>query len=154
MIKFLKHKNKKAGFTLVETLVAISIFTSSIVVLMSVLGSGISNTNYAKDKITAGYLAQEGIEYLRNARDQYLLTNLDSGWTDFKTESANLATLAITVPPPAIFNDPGFVRTIQVTPDALYPDVEIKITSTVSWTQPSGATASVTLSETLFNWIE
>ena len=50
---------KNTGFTLVETLVAISIFSMSLVALMSILGSGISDTNYAKQKIIAGYLTQE-----------------------------------------------------------------------------------------------
>ena len=62
-----QQKNK--AFTLIETLVAISIFTMSILGLLSVLASGISNTNYAKQKVAATYLAQEGIEYVRNLRD-------------------------------------------------------------------------------------
>ncbi len=90
MIKFLKFirlgrtKNNKA-FTLVETLVAIAIFTTSITALMAVLASGISNTNYAKRKMTAGYLAQEGIEYIRNMRDTSVLSGADSqtGWNAF-----------------------------------------------------------------------
>ncbi|PIZ86896.1 hypothetical protein COX93_02875, partial [Candidatus Nomurabacteria bacterium CG_4_10_14_0_2_um_filter_30_12] len=52
------------GFTLVETLVAISIFTVSVISLMSVLSSGITGTKFANNKIIAGYLAQEGIEYV------------------------------------------------------------------------------------------
>jgi prepilin-type N-terminal cleavage/methylation domain-containing protein len=65
------QKNK--GFTLIETLVAISIFSMSILGLLSVLSSGIADTNYAKQKVIAGYLAQEGIEYVRNMRDTYIL---------------------------------------------------------------------------------
>jgi len=95
MIKFFKQKNKdylycyskrcKRGFTLVETLIAISIFSMSIVGLMSVLGGGISNISYAKEKIIAGYLAQEGLEYIRNMRDTYVLYSISAqtGWTDF-----------------------------------------------------------------------
>ena len=75
MKKFFQQKNKglacrsmAEGFTLVETLVAISIFTMSILALLVILTQGIANTNYAKHKITASYLAQEGIEYARNVR--------------------------------------------------------------------------------------
>jgi prepilin-type N-terminal cleavage/methylation domain-containing protein len=86
MIKFFIQKNK--GFTLVETLVAISIFSMSIVAIMSVLGSGISDTSYAKQKIIAGYLAQEGIEYIRNMRDTDVLyddtESAQTGWDNFK----------------------------------------------------------------------
>ncbi len=86
MRKFFKQKN--TGFTLVETLVAISIFTISILGLMAVLASGIANTNYAKRKIIATYLAQEGIEYVRNMRDTYALysANPSAGWTAFNNK--------------------------------------------------------------------
>lgn len=68
--KFLKNKK---GFTLVETLVAISVFSVSVLGLFAVLTQGTSNTAYAKKKIVASYLAQEGIEYMRNLRDTYIL---------------------------------------------------------------------------------
>jgi Tfp pilus assembly protein PilV len=58
---------------LIETLVAVSIFSLSILSLMAVLAQGISDTNYAKQRIIAAYLAQEGIEYVRNMRDTYVL---------------------------------------------------------------------------------
>lgn len=89
--------NKKAmpklvsGFTLIETLVAVSIFTISIVALLVVLTQGISNNNYAKKKILAAYLAQEGIEYMRNMRDTFVLyhpTDRQSGWNAFNTNVA------------------------------------------------------------------
>ena len=60
------------GFTLVETLVALSIFTMSILGLMSVLSQGMSDTTYVKRKNIATYLAQEGIEYIRNIRYTYV----------------------------------------------------------------------------------
>jgi Tfp pilus assembly protein PilV len=87
MIKFLKQKN--TGFTLVETLVSISIFSMAILGLLSILASGITNTTYAKQKITADYLAQEGIEYIRNMRDTFVLydaTNAQTGWNSFNTK--------------------------------------------------------------------
>jgi Tfp pilus assembly protein PilV len=70
----------------VETLIAISIFSMTIITMMSVLGGGISNTTHAKNKTIAGYLAQEGIEYVRNMRDSYVLSEGEQGWTKFKQE--------------------------------------------------------------------
>ncbi|MEK7219403.1 MAG: prepilin-type N-terminal cleavage/methylation domain-containing protein, partial [Patescibacteria group bacterium] len=88
MKKIFQQKHK--GFTLIETLIAISIFTVSILALMSVLGQGISNTNYAKQKIIASYLAQEGIEYMRNMRDNDVLYTQITGknWGSFKSKLA------------------------------------------------------------------
>src|SRR3989344_712246 len=86
---FSKKVNRSShGFTLVETLVAISIFTMSLLGITSILASSISNTGYAKQKILAGYLAQEGIEYVRNMRDTYILYSGTSqaGWDAFKVE--------------------------------------------------------------------
>lgn len=96
MRKLFKQKNSglarrsmAEGFTLVETLVAVSIFSMSILGLLVILSQGIADTNYAKKKIIAGYLAQEGIEYIRNMRDTYMLyydtTSSASGWNHFKT---------------------------------------------------------------------
>ena len=80
--------NCRAGFTLVETLVAISIFTLSLIGIISILASGISDTNYAKQKITAEYLAQEGIESVRNMRDTYVLYTAATGkdWNSFTNQ--------------------------------------------------------------------
>jgi type II secretory pathway pseudopilin PulG len=84
MNKFFKQKNK--AFTLVETLIAISIFSVSLVAVMSVLGSGLFDTNSAEQKIIGTYLAQEGIEYVRNMRDASVLydpNGAQTGWTNF-----------------------------------------------------------------------
>jgi len=80
-----KNKTPKAGFTLVETLVAVSIFTVSAMALMVVLSDSVANSTYAKKKIIATYLAQEGIEYMRNMRDTYVLYQPvnSNGWDDF-----------------------------------------------------------------------
>ena len=139
MEKLFKQKNK--AFTLLETLVAISIFTVSILGIMSVLASGISNANYAKQKMTASYLAQEGIEYIRNMRDTNVLYSVNGGWNGFRDATV----ISITPPAPS---DAGFTRTIQKT--VINPD-EVKIFSKVEWTQGSGV-KSVTFSENLFNW--
>lgn len=144
-ILFKKQNNLNRGFTLVETLVAVSIFTVSLLALISLLASGISDTNYAKQKLTASYLAQEGVEYLRNLRDNEVLynpTSGDAGWTVFK----NIANLNPTYPSP----DPKFTREINI--NVLNGD-EVSISSSVSWMQGSGS-YTITFSEHLFNWYQ
>ena len=197
-------KTKVSGFTLVETLVAISIFSVSILSLMSVLANGIANTSYAKEKMIATYLAQEGIEYMRNLRDTHMLYDDSSGnsngWQKFNDQltgplgipSCNATndsshscyfddqSVDYTNPTKPIENititpcgtacpellyksstgrynydssgtPSGYTRKIQMT--HIPGSDETKIFSTVFWTQGSGS-HSVTLSETLFNWIE
>lgn len=81
---------KGGGFTLVETLVAVSIFTVSVLALLVILSSSIANVSYAKKKIIAGYLAQEGVEYMRNMRDTFVLYSSSSqnGWDAFITKTS------------------------------------------------------------------
>ena len=88
IFKIKKFRRINSGFTLVETLVAISIFSMSILGLLSVLASGITNTTYAKEKIIADYLAQEGIESIRNMRDSFVLYPANGNWNSFKAELA------------------------------------------------------------------
>jgi prepilin-type N-terminal cleavage/methylation domain-containing protein len=76
MQKLLKQKNR--GFTIVESLVAIAILVAAVIGATSAVQSGISSYIFSKDQITAFYLAQEGLEQLRNLRDENHLN--DNGW--------------------------------------------------------------------------
>ncbi|NQV88338.1 MAG: hypothetical protein HQ402_02185, partial [Parcubacteria group bacterium] len=83
------RKTKKSfvhGFTLVETLVAISILIVAITTMLGIAAKGLSNSIFAKEQITAFYLAQDAIEYIKNQRDNTgLLAWNDGGnyWTPF-----------------------------------------------------------------------
>ena len=143
----MKKINKlNTGFTLVETLVAVSIFSISILGMMSVLGSSIANTNYAKRKIIATYLAQEGIEYIRNMRDTAVLYNGGGNWNSFR----NTPDASISYPVSSDFS--GFNRKVWLDKTNLDQD-EVKIFSKVEWKQGSGD-YSITFSENLFNWTQ
>lgn len=86
-MKIFNRKHNK-GFTLTETLVAASIFTLSVLALFSNISKGISDTNLVKSRIIGAYLAQEGIEYMRNLRDTYVLYDAggaSAGWTTFNS---------------------------------------------------------------------
>jgi prepilin-type N-terminal cleavage/methylation domain-containing protein len=60
----------KKGFTLVETLVAISILVIALTGPLAIIASSLKSSYFSRDEITAAYLAQEPIEFIRNIRDQ------------------------------------------------------------------------------------
>ena len=65
------------GFTIVETLVAITILVLVITGVSTAIQTGISSYIFSKDQVIAFYLAQEGFEQLRNIRDENGLRNQD-----------------------------------------------------------------------------
>ncbi|HEY0907943.1 MAG TPA: type II secretion system protein [Candidatus Paceibacterota bacterium] len=67
---------KKAGFTLVESMVAISILSMAVTGPLLIAQKGIGSAIYARDQITAFYLAQEAVEYIRNVRDTNRIQNI------------------------------------------------------------------------------
>ncbi|MEK7601467.1 MAG: type II secretion system protein [Patescibacteria group bacterium] len=73
----LKTQNSKlkttSGFTLIETLVAISLLAIAIVAPMSLTSQSLTAAYYARDQVTAFNLAQEGLEAVRAFRDGQVL---------------------------------------------------------------------------------
>ena len=62
-----RYKNK--GFTFIEVIIAISVITTGIVGTMLAVQKVIYATQQSYSRLTAAYLAQEGIEIVRNVRD-------------------------------------------------------------------------------------
>ncbi len=75
------YTHSQKGFTLVETLIAIGILVIAVSGSFLAAQNGLSTAIYAKNEITAFYLAQEAVEQIRNIRDQNSL-NGDSWLTD------------------------------------------------------------------------
>ncbi|MCX6715954.1 MAG: prepilin-type N-terminal cleavage/methylation domain-containing protein, partial [Candidatus Taylorbacteria bacterium] len=72
-----KHipKNKyaeKRGFTIVETLVAITILMIAIAGPLVVASKSLFSSNLSKNQMVASYLAQESMEVVKNIRDNNL----------------------------------------------------------------------------------
>lgn len=78
------------GFTLVETLVAISLLVVGVMAPMAIAAKGLQSAFYAKEHLTAVYLAQESIELLRMKRDDYSLAHTGSS-TDNWSGTVNAA---------------------------------------------------------------
>ena len=71
------------GFTLVETLVAVSILSLAIVATFTAVQNGLQSSTIAKDQTIAFYMAQEGMELIRNRRDQnalFAIAGASTGW--------------------------------------------------------------------------
>jgi len=66
-----------AGFTLVETLVAITVLLLVIIGPLTIAQKGIQNAYFANEQIAATMLAQEGIEAVRILRDEVALDAYD-----------------------------------------------------------------------------
>ncbi len=62
-------KKNKRGFTLLETFVAVTILIIAVIGPLALLVRGITDGNYAKNEVTAFYIAQEGLELVINRRD-------------------------------------------------------------------------------------
>lgn len=77
MIK--QRNNNSKGFTILETLVAISILLISIVGPLTVAEKGLVAASTAQDQMTATYLAEDLLEFVRDVRDNYIVAN-NSSW--------------------------------------------------------------------------
>jgi prepilin-type N-terminal cleavage/methylation domain-containing protein len=67
--------NNKKGFTIIESLVAISILTVSILATYTAVQNSLKSSLIVKDQITAFYLAQESIEFIKNLKDENSLND-------------------------------------------------------------------------------
>lgn len=80
------HTNRgghASGFTLVETLVAIAVLMLAIIGPMTIAARGLQSAFFAKEQLTATYLAQEAVEAMRMYRDQYTMVHLGTGSDDW-----------------------------------------------------------------------
>ncbi|MDP2593588.1 MAG: hypothetical protein Q8P52_03005 [bacterium] len=65
--------NFRRGFTFIETFVAITILLLLIGAPLSIAERGIITAVYSQDQVTAYYLSQEAVEFIRNLRDKNIL---------------------------------------------------------------------------------
>ena len=67
--KKIKRGLMKSGFTVIESLVAISILLLAVSGSFAAAQSSLQSSNFVKNRVTAYYLAQEGVEHIRHLRD-------------------------------------------------------------------------------------
>ena len=124
---------KPKGFTLIEVIVAVFLVTVGIGGVYALIQRTIAFTPVISARLTAAYLAQGGIELVRNKRD--------SNWLTGDPWDSNLPS----VPESGLLDK--FERTTIITPsgDALKVSVE------VTW-QERGEAHSVTTLTKLYDW--
>ena len=85
--------SKSNGFTVLESMFAIFILSLAIGGTFTNIQQGLSQAILAKDEIRAYYLAQEGIEIIRNKRDvnqiAFIKNGSANGWMYGIAESGN-----------------------------------------------------------------
>lgn len=87
----LENRKQKTenGFTLIETMVAVTILTLAIAGPLVTANRAIVAAQSSRDQLTASYLAQEGVEYMRAMRDNDYLSAYQAGGQDISTMAWN-----------------------------------------------------------------
>ncbi len=89
----MKYSLSQSGFSLVETLVAITILLVIIVGPLTLVSTSARSTNFASEQVTAFFLAQEGVELAQKARDDIMLRRfLPTNDTNYLADPWNQAT--------------------------------------------------------------
>ena len=167
----------RRGFTLIETFVATAVLLVSLAGPLSIAAQALRSSYYARDQVTAFYLAQEGLEYVRAKRDQNYLANPANPWLtgisdcvspavctiDFPNFTHTVCTGSPVVCPALLLNDTTrlfntvsgtpsiFTRKLTILPIAGTSD-EVEVTVTVSWVS-AGINRSFDISEHIFDWL-
>lgn len=86
-MKFSTQKKNNRGFTLVETMVAIFILAVALDAFFGLASSSLFSARYSQNELTANYMLQEAVDFIRNDRDTIAFQNNDpsinDGWDNF-----------------------------------------------------------------------
>lgn len=164
----IQHSTRR-GFTLVETLVAISVLIIAVVGPITLIGNALHNLYYAKDEMVAIHLAQEGIEVVREVRDGNML-NGSISWDSLITAGNYIINVDSDTPvvaygggayPQPVYVDAQGIYTQSAGTPTPYSRIvttsnvdigrQIKVSSTVTWTT-GGQIGTITATDYLFKW--
>lgn len=155
----------KKSFTIIEVIIAIFILMIGAGAAFALLNHSLSTLHHLKSRLIAAYLAQEGIEVIRNIRDRNWLQN--QPWTngistslpcgvDYEDYSCNAGQEAfnLRIDPEGFYryyagSETKFKRKIKL--DSLNANT-LEITVTVSW-QEKGINQEFKAKEIIYNWL-
>lgn len=86
-MKHILVSQKNKGFTIVETLVAVAILMISIAGPLTIAQKGLTAAIYARDQVTASFLAQDAMEIIKNERDNALDSGGFEDWINYISSS-------------------------------------------------------------------
>jgi len=159
-------KNKK-GFTLLEIIIAMGIIISVLTSSLVLVTLSINSTKTTRSKIIAINLSQEGLEIVRNIRDNnwlnYRRTALN--WRDglapgdYRVQYNSSALLTFSVTPLRIDN--GFYQYDNGNSTLFYRKItiehignnQIRVISEVTWSE-RGRSNVISAETRLYNWLE
>lgn len=164
------------GFTLLEVIIAVSIMTTGVIGLSALIQQTMVLTSISSSRLTASYLAQEGMEIVRAVRDGNWLKQRDNPGLSWKNDlgrgtfyfnldgskatTSNLVTWnynpgkyyvhypETTCKSIGACQDTIFNRQIEI---VHYGNDMIEIKSVVSW-QERGRSHQVVVQGILYNW--
>ena len=168
--------NFKKAFTLVETLVAVTILSIAVVGPMFSSAQNIKLASFSQNQLVAFYLGQEAIEYVRNVRDTNLI-NLSGDWLNGLTVCKgatgcyiDIIKIPVTVNvcatscPKLDFNGVNytyksggadgnsiFTRTVKIDNAVRVDGDEAKISIFVNW-KDKDIPKTMNLQDNIFNW--
>ena len=173
-ISNLKYKESSRGFTLIETFVAITILVTAIAGPLTLASKGLQSAVLARDQLLASFMAQEGIEFIRERRDNNALASpRPTDWLQGLSSCIDPSTCTIDPAAdsvvacngecPALNIDTSsgfynynpvngaspFTRTVKIVRNA--NGHEAKVYSTIAWRTGPYA-RQLTLEENLTNW--
>lgn len=157
-MSFCSKSNRVEGFSLIEVMVATAIVTAVFVAMFSVFAHNLQLEIYNRNKITASYLVQEGLEIVKQKRDTNWFsgaswdagipagtilflqaasaTDSTKGWTlaagsgttDVRRKIYLCNGRYIQANSASICADSGFQRTISITKNAAPPYMAVTVT--------------------------
>ncbi|MCX6813816.1 MAG: prepilin-type N-terminal cleavage/methylation domain-containing protein [Candidatus Azambacteria bacterium] len=162
MIKSEKLIKNNNGFTLLETIVAVSLIVVGLISALGLITTSLFYVSNIQDRLVAANLMAEGIEVARNIRDNNWLQSQpwNNGLANGDYQVAyNSMSLSLYSGNPLLLDSNGlynytsgattpYVRKISIADLSNY---EIQVISTVTW-QRRGTTYSSSAEDHLFNW--
>ncbi|MDP3954091.1 MAG: type II secretion system protein [bacterium] len=177
-LKILKFKNEKlkfreaVGFTLIEVMVSLFVIGTSMTAILFIFSTSINSATTVKNNTVAAALAQEGAEIMNNLRNEDWINSRAFGSFgnpggvladgQYRVQWNSSQTLTLSSNPflrldsnTGIYsydmgNDTLFKRAIAI--ETVVPDIQKRITITMTWADNRGNTKTLTAESHLFNW--